>query len=72
MPDNSSRNMMILIVILILVVLVLALIVGFMIYLMIGGTINTGSMLDVIVMKMRGQIINQMVQSCRELMQNSP
>lgn len=71
-PDANSRNTMILIVILILVFLVLALNVGFIIYLMIGNTLDTGGVLDVIQMKMRNQITKQMVQSCQELMQNSP
>ncbi len=70
MPVSNSRQTIILIVMFILVFLLLVLNIGILLYLINGNFMEMNGMLDIF--GLRNKITNQMVQSCRELMQNVP
>jgi hypothetical protein len=69
-PASSNRNVVILIGMLIAIFLVLALNIVVLLYMINGNFMEMNGMLDIF--GLRGYITNQMVQSCRELMQNVP
>jgi hypothetical protein len=67
MPTSNNRYLLAIIIGLVLIFIALILNFGLFLYLMDSYfTEMTG------VMQIRGEITNQMVQACRQLMQNSP